>query len=231
MFAAVKSAKTFFMSDVTAVCTSFNRPDLLERTLRSFFAFNNYQLAGFIVQDDSGVIGCNDHLKEEFPSVNFRYNTERIGQIESVDAAYADVTTPYIFHLEEDWEFYKEGFIGASVSVMRLAPNKVACVWIRAENDTNGHSIEPHVFGGTWSLVKTHHAGKWHGFTFNPSLRKKRDWVLHGGYAALATFIPTRPWESEARIGDWYMRKGYRAAILRGSGYVKHIGDNRGIRS
>jgi hypothetical protein len=203
----------------------------LERTLRSFFKFNTYPLAGFIVQDDSGVIGCNDHLKADFPSVTFRYNPERLGQIRSVDVAYADVATPYIFHLEEDWEFYRSGFIESSLSVMRLAGREICCVWIRAENDTNGHLIEAQVFGGTWSFVKTRHAGIWHGFTFNPSLRKKREWVLHGGYAALATFIPTRPWESEAKIGDWYMRYGYRAAILRGSGYVRHIGDNRGIRN
>ncbi len=223
--------KLFFMSDVTAVCTSFNRSDLLERTLHSFFAFNTYSLAAFIVQDDSGVVGCNDHLKALFPSVTFRYNPERLGQIRSIDAAYSEVTTPYIFHMEEDWEFYRGGFIESSVSVMRLAGNNICCVWIRDENDTNGHPIETQVFGGTWSLVKARHAGIWHGFTFNPSLRKKREWVLHGGYSSLATFIPTRPWESEAKIGEWYMKNNYRAAILRGEGYVKHIGYNRGIRS
>ena len=221
------------MKQVTAICTSFNRPDLLEITLRSFHRFNTYPIARFIVQDDSGHVGCNDHLCAEFPHVEFRYNPKRVGQIRSADIAYADADTPYIFHLEEDWEFYRGGFIEASLDVLEERAN-IICVWIRSEKDTNGHRPDPIVYGArngqNYKVMPYNHANLWHGFTFNPSLRRKSDWEAHGGYTKLATFNPKRPWESEAAIGHYYMRHCFRAAILSEKGYVRHIGDNRGIR-
>jgi GT2 family glycosyltransferase len=218
---------------VTVVCTSFNRPDLLAVTLRSFHLYNDYPIAEIIVQDDSGVIGCNDHLKEAYPNVDFRYNQKRIGQIKSIDAAYSTVTTPYIFHMEEDWQFYQSGFIEASLDVLEDR-SKVVCVWIRAEGDTNGHPTESATLRAgdstDYKVMRLHHSRVWHGFTFNPSLRRLSDWKAHGGYSKLATFVPNQPWFSESKIGNYYMRKGFRAAQICGEGFVKHIGDNRGIR-
>jgi len=184
---------------VTVVCTSFNRPDLLAVTLRSFHKFNACPTAAFIVQDDSGVIGCNDHLKAEFPNVDFRYNERRVGQIKSIDAAYSTVTTPYIFHLEEDWEFYRGGFIEASLDILNDRGN-IVCVWIRSESDTNGHpSFSTVIRAGEstdYKVMRTAHARVWHGFTFNPSLRRLSDWKAHRGYSKLAaslflTMLPT----------------------------------------
>ena len=82
------------MKEVTVVCTSCNRPDLLEKTLESFFKYNTYpiELDYFNVIDDSGVVGCNDHLKEKFPSVSFWYNPENIGQVATIDKMYGYVT-------------------------------------------------------------------------------------------------------------------------------------------
>jgi GT2 family glycosyltransferase len=232
MFEAVKVTKIFPLNTVTVVCTSFNRPDLLERTLRSFYAFNTHQISRFIVQDDSCHIGCNDHLCDKFPNVEFRYNPQRLGQIRSADVAYEDADTPYIFHMEEDWEFYRHGFIEDSMKVLVDRPN-VVCVWIRSATDTNGHGTETPTMdasGVKYRFLKHRHSKIWHGFTFNPSLRRKSDWEKHGGYSLLATFIPTRPWEAESAIGNYYMRKGYSAALIVGNGYTKHIGENRGIR-
>jgi GT2 family glycosyltransferase len=222
------------MKQVTAICTSFDRPDLLERTLRSFHKFNTYPIARFIVQDDSGHVGCNDHLCAEFPHVEFRYNPKRVGQIRSADIAYTDADTPYIFHLEEDWDFYRFGFIERSMEILEDRGN-IICVWLRAHNDVNGHRPEPIPYRSgpsdiEYRVLPYNHARIWHGFTFNPSLRRRSDWKAHGGYAAIASFIPERPWEAEAKIGHYYMRKGFRAAILDPDGYVRHTGDNRGIR-
>ena len=218
---------------VTVVCTSFNRPDLLDRTLHSFLYFNTYPISEFIVQDDSGVIGCNDHLKEAYPNVQFRYNEKRIGQIRSIDAAYATVKTPYIFHMEEDWQFYRSGFIEASLDILKDRGN-IICVWLRAENDTNGHPLESATIRAgestNYRVAITRHARVWHGFTFNPSLRRLSDWKEHRGYSRLATFVSAQPWFSESKIGQYYMRKGFKAAVICGEGFVKHIGDNRGIR-
>lgn len=224
------------MQPVTVVCTSFNRPDLLEVALRTFHEFNTYAaVSRFIVIDDSGIKGCNDHLKPAFPNVDLIYNDSRLGQVISIDRAYAMVTTPYIFHMEEDWEFYRSGFIEASLPILEVMP-EICCVWIRSEKDTNGHRLraqfnrlqQPPYY---YAIIDTDHAGIWHGFTFNPSLRRLSDYKEMGNYGSMARFFPNRPWESEAKIGLEYKKAGFRAAIVRGSGYVRHIGENRGIRS
>jgi hypothetical protein len=72
--------------------------------------------------------------------------------------------------------------------------------------------------------------GIWHGFSFNPGLRRLADYQRIAPFGAFAPFNPQAPWQSEADIGRVYQRLGMWAAILP-EGYVKHIGDGRGIRS
>lgn len=217
---------------VSVACTSFNRPDLLERTLRSFFKYNTYPIDQFIVLDDSGEVGCNDHLCEEFPSVMFLHNEERVGQIETIDRLYQQIESRFVFHLEEDWEFYRGGFIYDSINMLDSYPI-VQQVWIRSDEDTNGHPIDIEsttVCGNQlFARVKTNHNG-WHGFSFNPGLRRMGDYYQHGPYSSIAKFIPEKPWVSEQRIGQYMMAHGFISAIIRGDGYVRHIGENRGIR-
>jgi tRNA G37 N-methylase TrmD len=57
------------------------------------------------------------------------------------------------------------------------------------------------------------------------------DYFQHGPYNSIAEFIPDKPWASEMRIGDYMMRRGFVSAIIKGDGYVRHIGDGRGIRN
>lgn len=40
------------MDKVTVCLTSCGRPDLLERTLKSFFEFNTYPIADFLIYED-----------------------------------------------------------------------------------------------------------------------------------------------------------------------------------
>lgn len=216
---------------VSVACTSFNRPDLLERTLRSFFNHNTYPIKQFIVLDDSGKVGCNDHLQEQFGSVDFQYNEERVGQIETIDRIYQQIESRFVFHIEEDWEFYRGGFIEDSMRILKQV-SSIQQVWIRADNDTNGHPISKFVVrigGVNWSHVLTGHNG-WHGFSFNPGLRRMGDYYQHGPYSSIAKFIPEKPWVSEQRIGQYMMERGYISAIIMGDGYVRHIGDGRGVR-
>ena len=217
---------------VSVVCTSFNRPDLLEITLKSFFEYNTYEIEDFIVIDDSGEVGCNDHLSDLFIGINFQYNPERIGQVESIDKAYEQLCSRYVFHLEEDWEFYKSGFIEDSRSILKTTQT-IQQVWIRSESDTNGH---PHYDAlrtterCSYYIVKKNHNFKWHGFSFNPGLRRMGNYYQYGPYRSISKFYPEQPWVSEMRIGQYMMELGFVSAIIKGNGYVKHIGYDRGIR-
>ena len=78
----------------------------------------------------------------------------------------------------------------------------------------------------------------WHGFTFNPGLRRLSDYRLLGGsyekqprtmYVVAKTPTAALPFEVEASA--FYHRLGYRAFILEEGGYVRHIGEDRHVTS
>lgn len=211
-------------SDVTVCLTACGRPDLLERTLKSFFEFNTYPLADFFIYEDSGALECNAHLWEQYKNIKWFGNRERLGQIMAIDQLYRRVQTKYIFHCEEDWEFYRHGFIEASRNI--LEDNAGLCmVWIREKGDTNQHPI---IWQQQYGIMKTNHNGLWGGFCFNPGLRRKADYDLFGSYSSHAKFSFAKPWKAEAIISKLYSSAGFRAAILT-EGYIKHIGADRHV--
>ncbi len=123
---------------VSAVITSCGRQDLLERTLdSSFFSFNSYPIGQFIVVEDGA--GCaNEPLVEKYRrrKILWLATGKSVGQITAIDYAYSLVNSPYIFHMEDDWEFYAPGFIERSLLLLEALPNSLQ-VWLRAFNDTN----------------------------------------------------------------------------------------------
>jgi len=208
------------MKDVTLVLTSCGRPDLLERTLESFYRYNTYPIQEAIIVED----GPEHRPKFPIPNLKYLVNGVREGQVVSIDKAYAEVGTPYIFHCEDDWEFFKPGFIEASLDVLDRYTN-ILQVWLRAHLDTNQHPIVT-CEGFDVPILDPDYA--WRGFSWNPGLRRLIDYQRIGGYG--------RYWQgtnaqTEWMIGDVYRGLGYRAAILPDSeGYVRHIGWLRGVK-
>jgi hypothetical protein len=211
---------------VTVCLTSCGRQDLLDKTIQSFYAFNTYPITRFIVSEDSGIKGINTQLQAKYPQIEFINDGIKQGQIKSIDSMYQQVTTPYIFHCEDDWLFYRRGFIEESLSIL-IRHNEVLTVWLRSKNDTNGHPSQ-------WSAkhkankVKTDFRG-WHGFTFNPTLKRLSDYQRIGSYSEVTTFDPANPAKSEKEIGQVYRDLGY-IALLSKHGYTKHLGWNRTIK-
>lgn len=210
------------VSDVSVVLTSCGRPAELKRTLDSFFKFNTYPINRFIIVEDSGKPDLFGFL-DKYP-VEVVHNGENIGQVKSIIRAYETVDTPYVFHCEDDWEFFKPGFIERSKWVLESDP-KVFQVWIRSEYDTNNHPIEPGLkrtkSGEKYRLLRVNYLGKWHGFSFNPGLRRKSDYVR---YDTITKYEGKGNSGAEQEIGQYYFKKGFRAAILPGEGFVRHIG-------
>ena len=153
--------------NVTVCLTSCGRQDLLEKTLKSFFEFNTYPIERFIVSEDSGMFDVNEELQIMYPEIDFINNGYKQGQIKSIDSMYKMVETKYIFHMEDDWEFYRSGFIEYSMAKLEADP-KLINVWLREKDDTNGHTH----FNG---MVSLNHNG-WGGFTFNPTLKRLSDY-------------------------------------------------------
>src|ERR1041384_4120730 len=122
--------------DITVVVTSCNRHDLLARTLASFRAHETEgRVARILVAEDG-----NADPSEVCARFGAEYfcTGSRVGQIKLIDRAYAKVTTPLIFHLEDDWEFYRSGFMEKSRHFLDMDP-KILLVQLRPWNDNSGH--------------------------------------------------------------------------------------------
>ncbi len=219
---------------VALVVTSCGRRALLNQTLQSFSRHNTYQIAELILIED----GMLDHEVTDIVSilglspkqVTIIKNAVNMGQIKSIDRAYAIVKSEFIFHCEDDWEFFAPGFIEESMDILSSDP-KLICVWLRAHNDTMGHPIEKHQYqtssGSIYRLLETHFRGIWHGFTFNPGLRRSKDCLSLIPYASMPILhkFKGKTAVAESDISIHYFIKGYRAAITgRAGGYVRHIG-------
>ena len=215
---------------ITLVVTSCGRLNLLQRTLYSFLKFNTYPIAEAIIIEDSGKLDLRASLDIEFPfPVTIIQNETNLGQIKSIDIAYSQVKMPYIFHCEDDWEFYKPGFIETSLDILRQDP-AVLCVWLRAHDDTMGHQIEilPH---GRYNYMALNFDRYWHGFTFNPGLRRTHDCMRLHPFSDLKVLVKKKPMMiGEIDLAGYYKMLGYRAAITNDEeGYIRHIGSRSHI--
>lgn len=210
--------------DVTVVLTSCGRHDLLDRTLASFRLMNTYAGVKEIIvvedgADDPSAV-CSKH------GARLIRCGARIGQARAVDLAYAEVTTPLIFHCEDDWEFYKPGFIEKSKAILAADPSTMI-VWLRAWDDTNNHPLSFEASDDSFGAIALDFLDTWHGFSFNPGLRRLADYKALGGFTHLDPNGEIGVAEREASMR--YRAMGYRAVILDRTGYVRHTGGERHV--
>lgn len=220
---------------ITVVATSCGRQDLLARTLDSFFTYNSCEISRIIVVED-GLADRNAALMQRFrdKAITWIGTRRRVGQILAIDTAYALVDTELIFHLEDDWEFYAPHFIEKSRAVLAADPACFA-VMLRALDDTNGHPLLPEVetIGGI--ATRTYAFGFneiWHGFSFNPGLRRTADYRRLGSYGLHVRFAWRDRGTAEAGLSQIYRDLGMHVRILAdcgGAGHVRHIGWDRTV--
>lgn len=233
------------MSDerVTAVVTSCGRQDLLDIALGSFLEKNTHPHTDIIVVED-GSWRRNRRLSARYAGKPIAWvaTGKWVGQVRSIDLAYARVTAPYIFHMEDDWEFLAGGFIEKSLEILKRNPDCLQ-VHIRGPADLNDHPLQPDVeYAGTIPfrrLVKDFCGAppadqnlRWHGFSFNPGLRRLSDYLLLKPFVARILSPPGNATSAEAEIGELYYAKGFYSAVLvdnGGRGYVRHIGERRHV--
>ena len=216
---------------ITLVIISCGRFHLLKRTIDSFNKFNTLPVREVIIIEDSGNMSVSKQIQEAWPEYHLITNLKNIGEIASIDEAYSQVKTKWIFHVEDDWEFYRTGFMEQSLAILESNP-KILQVWLREHYDTNTHPIDPEIYkvGDIMYQLMTLNAlgGAWHGFTWNPGLRRLADYKL---VAPFAQTIAEGDFNAltECHIGQKYFELGFRAAILMG-GYVKHIGYGQQVK-
>lgn len=211
--------------DVTFVLTSCGRVDLLQRTIESFEKYNTYPIKRGIITEDSCDPEVYKQVKDLFGD---RYeiwgNETKKGQIKSIIDAYETIDTPYVFHCEDDWDFFKEGFIEEAFAILSHDP-KITQVFLRTPADLNRHKDYftfgelQEVEGFQFRDVITNGEFEWGYFSFNPGLKRMSDYDLLDGFANCSC---------ELDVSIRYREAGYRCVIAEKSGVV-HSGDERGL--
>jgi len=206
------------MKDITLVITSCNRLDLLDRTLASIGTEVLDAIKHKIIVDDSGDSSVCEYFskfkKEE--GWQILINDENIGQPKSVDKAYSHVTTPFVFHCEDDWFFESPINFEACIDILE-SDEKLLQVTFRKdsphpeskESFRSKGGFEYHKFIEAWR-------GIWWGFTYNPSIFRMSAYAKLGSHSGM----------DEQTISKRYHDLGYKSASLLSKSYY-HIGDGR----
>lgn len=218
--------------EVSLFVTSCGRPELLKRTLESFVKFNTYPIKEAIVCEDSGIIGIVDFAKNILPyPIIFCYNPIRIGQMKTIEKYTQLIKTSYVFHLEDDYEFFDSGFIELSFQIMDSDP-KISQVLLEDEQHTFakidiGHPLcykvmtyDPKIYDyksidGPLSL-----------FSWRPSLKKIEIQKLR---------MPYEPWDDEYTIQLQINKLSYYSVVTKNEkdgkkGFCTHIGINYHVK-
>lgn len=232
-------------SNVTFVMTACGRPDLMERTLDSFFKYNSYKIDRYIITEDSmdeeSFNECKRLNKEKYNNkIEFIFNERKLGQAASIDLAYSKVETKYVFHCEEDWEFYRSGFVEKSLKILEH-DNKILQAWIRPKSDNILNRIDSNIYEiegvkvrdvlpVSFQVANAKGPGKhlivnnYMGFTWNPGLKRISDYkLLKKGYSGI---------KEEHMVDAFYRshKNGFKVVSISVDddwGFVKHIGWGR----
>lgn len=210
---------------VSLVVTSCGRVDLLQRTIDSFLRHNTYPIVQSILIEDS----CDASVHERVLSTLgatfdlILFNESKLGQIKSIDRAYSYVESNYIFHCEDDWYFTRPGFIEDSLSILEQNDDSVT-VWLRDRKEFAAGRISSHRHatgqGVAYRDINAEADPDWHGFTFNPGLRRLADYKRIAPFAHIG---------HEYEINKRYYELGYHAAILEQPA-TRHTGWQRSVR-
>ena len=160
----------------------------------------------------------------------------------------------YIFHCEEDWEFVKSGFVEVSLKILKN--NRIFSTQLHGYTDQQGDikidSPPLHFIGlEAEELIADgerfrHIVRDWNdtfvGFSFNPGLRRLKDYKSIGSYAQLIKETDLQPFkdrhhrdhsvfnfddpkgtELEVIAGRHYEKNGFEFAVTKDK-YYNHIG-------
>jgi hypothetical protein len=215
-----KNIKYPVSDTVSLFLTSCNRPELLRATLESFVKYNTYPVEYGVIVEDSGLEGINDfaHNIVPFP-LKIMYADQRRGQMKSIENGLQFLNTKYVFHCEEDWEFYNYGFIEESMKILKK-DDKITSVRLRSFEEL----INRYNFGITKVENEDHYkvSGHYTSYSWNPSLRTIEVQTMFTPYnkSQLHSIC-------EGGLARAFEDLGYITVTTnRVEGYVRHIGWN-----
>lgn len=202
--------------NITLCLTIGKRPDELKQTLQSLLS--KVQFKYIIAINDFGDGQTNAVFYELCPQgqlINLGYN---LGHHQAVDLMYGKITTPYIFHCEDDWIFDTAPNIDEVIQLLEN-DDTVVSVSLRQLSDFNFSNEEfdkieyidsPHLSHAKLNALHE----QWHGYTFNPHITKLET------YQQIA---PLSKFKKERHISRYLRQSGKYVAYLK-QGACHHIG-------
>lgn len=201
--------------------TACKRPDLLRYTLETFLKFNTYPIEEAIILEDSGIEGIDDFAKEMLPfPTKILYAKKNRGVMRSIENGVQYIRTPYVFHCEDDWEFYDYGFIERSMDILKKEP-LMTSPWLRSYQDINLQNLKYTVHDKYIMFA----AEVGNTISHNPGLRKTPIEKMFAPYTSdkLRTLC-------EGGLCDAFQRIGMRTGLTDNpNGFVRHSGMGRRV--
>ncbi len=192
------------------VITSCGRVNLLNRTLESFFRFNDYPLENLYLTEDSVDNNVYKVIEKKWgKKLNLLFNFKKKGQIQSIVDAYKLIKTPYVFHCEDDWIYTRKDFIKDSLKILEY-DRKIIQVWLESKESASRLDIfsygplKKHK-GINFRKVLCKEGWEWGYFSFRPGVKRMKDYNLIGGYES---------YKNELDIGVTYKKKGFYTVII-----------------
>lgn len=220
------------MSDgVTLTITTCKRLSLFKRTIGSLIEkCKDLDLITHVLcVDDNSSPDDRDAMLEvlniSFPNRDVRLyckSPQQRGLAYSMNIILENVTTKYIFHIEDDWEFIKEdNFITKALAIIKETDN-VKSVLVR-NYDFLAKSVTPS--GNEYRVLEVGQIvtqsgvdSTWkHGYSLNPSVQDIE--AIKSKHLLFPNF------QVEYIFGVKFYEAGFRAATLTEE-YVAHIGEN-----
>lgn len=176
------------MHDLITLCfTIGKRPNLLRRTLESLGDLRNMPT---LAVNDFGDPESSAVFTEMCPNGRIVGLGYHVGHHPAVDSMYAEVTTPFIFHNEDDWGFERTDFLPDAMRLLEAEP-ALSQVCFRHSTDMvltpkdRAKIITETREGIKYERLDPLHR-QWHGYTFNPHLIARAEWERLGGYSQFA---------------------------------------------
>ena len=214
--------------EVTLFITSCGRPQLLGKTLESFVKYNTYPIKEVILCEDSGIQNIVDFAKIILPyPIIFCYNQTRMGQMKTIEKYTQLIKTSYVFHLEDDYEFFDYGFIELSFKILDADP-KISQVLLEDEQCTYpkidiGNPLCYKLMTNKPGEISANNGdGPLTVFSWRPSLKRTEIQRLR---------MPYQLWDDEYTIELLINKLGYYSVVTKNSkngrlGFCTHIGKN-----
>lgn len=208
--------------DITICITMGHRPDHLKRSLESLGP--ELRALPTIAINDFGDQPTNDMFFDVCPHGELVDLGGHVGHTRAIDAMYERVQSKYIFHMEDDWEFYRQDFIGDAIAILDTS-KEVSSVCFRDMSDIKMKGerralVQYESIAGVNIARADGTHDNWFGYTFNPNLALTSHWQTLGGFSQFRGEMP---------VSRAFRRKGMFTANLE-PGACRHIGWGDSIR-